>query len=301
MKVLLIDGNSLMYRGYYGSAYSPAGVLKNSSGTPVNAILTFNNMISRLVSTYKPTHVLVAFDAGKKTRRHEKLASYKAGRSATPPELIIQFPLTKQMLDLMGVARKEITGVEADDIIASMAEKLSKENHDVFIVSSDRDLFQMVSENVSMIVPQNVPKPDLIVNKNNFLEVFGCEPCQVPDLKAIMGDSSDNLEGVKGIGEKGALKLISEHKTLENIYQNIESFSDSIKNKLISSKDMAFLCKELATLDKNVDLELDLNSLSYFGNISNELINYFKDLELNSLVKKYEPLATKKILDNIVF
>ncbi len=290
-----------MYRGYFGSSYSPAGVMKNSSGTPVNAILTFNNMIWRLSTLYKPTHILVAFDAGKRTRRHEKLESYKAGRSSTPTDLIMQFPLAKQMLDLMGIARKEIIGIEADDIIASMAKKLASQNCEVAIVSSDRDLFQMVSEHVSMIVPQNAPKPDLIVNKINFLDVFGCEPCQVPDLKAIMGDSSDNLEGVKGIGEKGALKLIQEYQTLEMVYENLDKFSESVKNKLISSKHMAFLCKELATLDQNIDLELGIDNLSYSGKICQELIEFFKDLELNSLIRKYEPLLENKILDNIVF
>lgn len=299
MKTILIDGNSLMYRAYFGTAYS--GVMKNSSGTPVNAILTFHNMIFRIIQNYNPTHILVAFDAGKKTRRHEKLASYKAGRASTPPELIIQFPLAKKMLDLMGIARKELSEIEADDIIASMASKLQEDDNQVMIVSSDRDLFQMVSKQVSIVVPQNSSKPDLVVTNDNFLEVFGCYPYQVPDLKAIMGDSSDNLDGVKGIGEKGALKLVNEFGSLEKIYENIDSFSDSVKTKLINSKEMAFLCKELATLDRNVELELSHSDLKYSNKISQELIDYFMNLEINSLVKKYKHLVDKKILGNIVF
>lgn len=300
MKSLLIDGNSLLYRAYYGSSYSPAGILTNSKGQAVNAVLTFNKMIERIIKTYPADNILVAFDAGKKTRRHDKLASYKAGRASTPPELITQFPIAKQMLDLMGIKRLELEGIEADDIIATAAFKLASEGRYVMIVSSDRDLFQMVSDMITVIVPQNGAKPDLIMHPENFVEVYGVNPSQVTDLKGIMGDTSDNLEGVKGIGEKGAIKLIKEYNSLEGIYEKIDSLSASVQQKLINSKEMAFLCKELATLDKNVDLPFKLSEISYVHKVSSELIEFYKFHELNSLVKKFENVVEEKILHNII-
>lgn len=300
MNSLLIDGNSLLYRAYYGSSYSPAGILTNSKGQAVNAVLTFNKMIERIIKAYPANNILIAFDAGKKTRRHEKLASYKAGRASTPPELISQFPIAKKMLDLMGIKRLELEGIEADDIIATAANRLALEGRQTMIVSSDRDLFQMVSEKITVIVPQNGSKPDLIMTPDNFLEIYGVNPSQVADLKGIMGDASDNLEGVKGIGEKGAIKLIKEYGSLEGIYENISAFSASIQQKLNESKQMAFLCKELATLDKMVELPFDLVELSYLPSVSSELIEFYKYYELNSLVKKFENEVKEKIFHNII-
>lgn len=301
MNSLLIDGNSLMYRAYYGSAYSPAGVLKNSKGQAVNAVLTFNKMIERIIKAYPANNILIAFDAGKKTRRHEKLESYKAGRASTPPELITQFPIAKEMLDLMGIKRFEMQGIEADDIIATAAFKLASEGRQAMIVSSDRDLFQMVSDKITIIVPQNGAKPDLIMTPENFVEVYGVLPHQVADLKGIMGDTSDNLEGVKGIGEKGAMKLIADHGSLEGIYENIASLTPSVQQKLNDSREMAFLCKELATLDRHVELPFDLVETAYKGEVSEELIEFFKLHELNSLVKRYQTEVKEKVLHNIIF
>ena len=233
-------------------------------------------------------------------KTHEKLESYKAGRASTPAELITQFPIAKQMLDLMGIKRYEFQGIEADDIIATIAHRLDKENRQVRIVSSDRDLFQMVTNNISIIVPQNGSKPDLIMTTENFEELYGCKPSQVPDLKGIMGDPSDNLEGVKGIGEKGALKLIYDYQSLEGIYENISSLSTSLQTKLNDSKQMAFLCKELATLDREVELPFDLSEIKYTYHVTEELIKFFKEHELNSLVKKYEADVQVDLFHNII-
>lgn len=285
-KLLLIDGNSLTYRAYYGSAYSPRGILKTSDGTAVNAVLTLNRMLIKAFKQYEPTHVLIAFDAGPKTVRHDKLDSYKAGRQKTPDELIQQFPLVKEMIAKMGIKHYELDQIEADDIIASLADKYASTS-EVVVMSSDKDLFQLVQENVSIAVPQNGAKPNDSIVISEFFERFGYNPDQVKDMKGLVGDSSDNLPGVKGMGPKGALKLIQEYKTLEGIYENIDKITGATKDKLIASKDMALLCKDLATLIYDIEVPYEFEEMKYDGSISEGLISFFEKYELNSLVKAY--------------
>lgn len=297
-KMLLIDGNSLTYRAYYGSAYSSTGLLKTSQGFPVNAIFTVHHMIVNLIDRVKPTHVLIAFDAGKKTRRHEKLATYKAKRSPTPPELIAQFPVVKQMLKIMDIKSSEEPQIEADDLIASATKKYKVD--DFVVVSSDQDLLQLVNSNIEVMIPQNGPKEPLIINESNFYDAFQYLPSQVPDIKAIKGDASDNLPGVRGIGEKGAIKLIQSYDNLENVYENLSKESAIVQKKLLESKEMAFLCKELATLEYNAPLNWKIDELIYKRNITTELLDFFTKYELKSLVNKYEPLVDKKKFNQII-
>lgn len=288
-RLLLIDGNSLTYRAYFGSAMGPSGILTNSDGVPVNAILTLNRMIQRAIDTYKPSHIFVAFDAGKKTDRHDKLENYKAGRASTPNELIIQMPLVKEMLVKMGINTFELAGIEADDIIGTLAKRYES-IIDVLVLSSDKDLYQLVSEKTTVIVPQNAGKDDLIIKNDEFEMMLGYTPSQVPDMKGLVGDSSDNLKGVEGIGPKGALKLIQEYGNLENIYENIENIKGSTKEKLIISREMAFLCKELATLKFDVEVPYTLDQMQFNFKISPLLLDFFRKYHLNSLLNKYEKL-----------
>ncbi len=307
-KLLLIDGNSIVYRAFYGSAFGPSGIMTNSKGFPVNAISTFNRMISKSIGIYKPTHIFVAFDAGKATFRHEKLDSYKAGRSATPKELIQQFPVVKQMLGLMGIQSYEITNIEADDIIGTLSMLHSKET-EVVVLSSDKDLHQLVKENVTVAAPQNGPNPDKLLDTGNFRITTGISPEQVPDLKGIVGDASDNLPGVKGIGDKGALKLLNDFDTLEGVYENIGTLTESMQKKLNESREMAFLCKELATLKFDVEVPFTLSDMLWEDKVSKELVKFFEELEINSLVNKYKKLLKTDVekddqqmsFDNILF
>ncbi|MCK5945678.1 MAG: hypothetical protein KAG04_00240 [Mycoplasmataceae bacterium] len=292
-KLILIDGNSLTYRAYFASAFSPAGILTTKDGTAVNAVLTLNMMFNKLFREYKPTHILVAFDAGKKTFRHKKLESYKGGRNKTPSELIAQFPIVKEMLDKWGIKHFEVNEIEADDIIATLAKKHSKDIQ-VSVVSSDKDLFQLVQKNIEIIVPQNGSKPNKILDTSNFVETQGYRPDQVIDIKGLVGDPSDNLPGVKGIGEKGAIKLLSKYDTLEGVYENIEEQTPNLKNKLNESKEIAFLCKEIATLFYEVEVPFSLSDMEFTGQINQELIAFFKKYELNSLVRRFESKITDK-------
>lgn len=282
-RLLLIDGNSITYRAFFATAMSPAGIMKNSKGTPVNAVLALSRMLVKVIDHYKPTHVLVAFDAGKKTKRHEKLESYKAGRAKTPSELIIQFPIVKKMLDHMGIKHFEASEIEADDIIGTIAAKHCNDI-EVLVLSSDRDMLQLVNETTTIIIPQSGAKEDIIVSQTNFREKFGYLPHQVTDMKGLVGDSSDNLPGVAGIGPKGALKLLDEYQTLENIYANINNITGSTKEKLLASREMALLCKEIATIFRDVHVPFLLEELTFAWNISENLINFYKELELGSLV-----------------
>ena len=284
-RLLLIDGNSIVYRAYYGSAFN--GLLTNSKGFPVNAILTFNRMLTRTLDEYKPTHILIAFDAGKKTNRHDKLNSYKGGRSETPEELIKQFPAIKEMTQLMGINVHQIDGIEADDIIATLAKK-HKDKMEVLIFSSDKDLYQLVDKGVSIISPQNGSIPNKIIRIEDFYETIGYNPSQVPDIKGIVGDPSDNLPGIKGIGIKGALKLIEEYKSLECIYDNIDKIKGAMQSKLINDEKIARLCKELAILEYDVEIPFTIEDLKYKWKVSKKLIEFYKKYELNSLVKRYE-------------
>ena len=286
-KLLLIDGNSLTYRAYFASAFSTEGILRTKNGAAINAVLTLNMMLNKLFRLYKPTHILVAFDAGKKTFRHNKLSSYKGGRNKTPLDLISQFTIIKEMLDKWGIKHFEKNEIEADDIIATLANKF-KNDLKISIISSDKDLLQLVQKNVEMIIPQNGRKPNKVINNLNFFELIGYRADQVIDIKGLAGDASDNLPGVRGIGEKGAIKLLANYDTLEGIYEHLEEHSKGIKEKLISSKDIAFLCKEIATLFYKVDIPFSLSDLSFNGVINQDLIDFFKQYELNSLVARFE-------------
>ncbi|MCP4336787.1 MAG: hypothetical protein GY679_02975 [Mycoplasma sp.] len=292
-KILIIDGNSLTYRGYYATANSPQGILTTSTGIPTNAILSMSNMISKIIMDESPTHVFIAFDAGKKTKRHDLFPEYKGGRSKTPEELIIQFPLIKEMIEKMNIKWYELKDWEADDIIATIATIASKASYEIKILSSDKDLLQLVDENTEVLFNSKGVNLLKRYNNNNFFELTGHFPNQVPDIKSIMGDSSDNLEGVKGIGIKGANKLILEYGSLDKVYKNIEKIKISMQKKLNDSKDIAILCKELATLNRNIELPFSLEETKYKFIVNQELLAFFKKYELDSLVKRFEKYLVK--------
>ncbi len=291
-KLLLIDGNSLTYRAYFGSAFSPQGILTNADGIPINAVLTLNSMLNKAIRNYEPTHVFVAFDAGKVTERHSKLESYKAGRKKTPAELLQQMPIVKEMIAKMGINHYEIPGIEADDIIGTLA-TIYRKDLEVLVLSSDKDLLQLVQENVSVILPQNGAKPDKFVTIGDFYDLYGYNPSQVVDIKGLVGDASDNLPGVKGIGEKGAVKLLTQCLTLEGVYDKMSEHTPKIQEKLQASKDMAFLCKDLATLVVDLELPYTLDSLAFGNVITPGLMGFFKDYGLKSLIRRFENEVTE--------
>ena len=280
-KVILIDGNNLMFRSYYATAYS-GSIMKNSKGFPTNALYGFTNMINKIINEEKPTKILVAFDKGK-TFRHDNYHEYKAGRIEMPSELKQQFVVAKELLDAMGIKYFEIDGYEADDIIGTFANMITNsDNYEGIIISSDRDLLQLINNKIKVKLLKN--KDYIMMDENTFLDMYGIEPNKIIDLKGLEGDSSDNIPGVKGIGEKTALKLLQEYGSIENLYVNLDKIKGKLFDKLNEGKDSAFMSKQLATIFKEVPMDLTLDSIIYKGSNSH-LKDIYEELEFYSFIK----------------
>ncbi len=301
-KIILVDGNNLLFRSYYATAYN-GNLMKNSKNFPTNALFGFVNMINKIVNEENPIYMIVAFDKGK-TFRHAKYDAYKGGRMETPDELKMQFPLAKQILTAMGIKYYEIDNYEADDIIGTFAEYCNKDsNYEGLIVSSDKDLLQLISDEVNIKLLKQ--KDYIYYTKQSFRDDYGIEPINIIDLKALMGDSSDNIPGVSGVGEKTALKLLQQYKSLDNIYAHIDEIKGALQEKLIRDKDNAYMSYDLATIVRNVPVDINLEDIRYKGEQSDELIKIYEDLEFYSFLKNKKNMKQEKkrldvsIIDNL--
>ena len=289
-KIILVDGNNLVFRSYYATAYN-GNFMKNSKGFPTNALFGFTNMMNKIVSEEKPTHIIVAFDKGK-TFRHNLYEDYKGGRMETPVELKQQFPVAKSILDAMGIKWYEIDNYEADDIIGTFA-KFCDDDPDFIgtIISSDKDLLQLISSDIDIKLLKQ--KDYIRYNHDSFVKEYGIEPINIIDLKALMGDASDNIPGVKGIGEKTALKLLQEYKTIDNLYNNIEKVKGRLKDKLLMDEDNARFSYQLAIIEKNVPLDININDVVYKGADYKKLNAIYEELEFYSFLKKQQEVIAK--------
>ena len=293
-KIILVDGNNLLFRSYYATAYN-GNFMKNSKGFPTNALFGFTNMINKIILEEKPSYILVAFDKGK-TFRHEKYSDYKGGRSETPDELKVQFPIAKELLTYMGIKYYEIDNYEADDIIGTFAKYCDNDPNFIgTIISSDKDLLQLISNDIDIKLLKQ--KDYIRYNRDSFYSEYGIEPINIIDLKALMGDSSDNIPGVKGIGEKGALKLLQEYKTLDGIYENIDNIKGATHDKLVNDKDSAYMSYDIATIYKDVPMDINIDDLVYKNPDYEKLNKLYEDLEFFSFLKKDRVEVTKKPLD----
>lgn len=294
-KIILVDGNNLLFRSYYATAYT-GNLMKNSKGFPTNALFGFINMINKIVEEEKPIRMVVAFDKGK-TFRHEKYDFYKGGRSETPDELKLQFPIAKELLGYMGIKSYEIDNYEADDIIGTFARLCNEDDNYIgTIISSDKDLLQLISPQVDIKLLKQ--KDYIRYNVNTFKEAYGIDPINIIDLKALMGDASDNIPGVKGIGEKTALKLLHEYKTLDGIYENIESIKGSTGNKLREHKDEAYMSYKIATIVTDVPMEINMDDIIVKDIDYNKLNKLYEELEFYSFLKK---INTVKVSEDIKY
>lgn len=282
-KIILIDGNNLIFRSYYATAYS-GNLLKNSKGMPTNALYGFVNMINKIIADENPTYMAVAFDIGKNFRK-EKYSFYKEGRKKTPDELHMQEPYARRLLHAMGVPYFELCPYEADDIIGTLAKMVEEDKTFVgTIISSDRDLLQLISPELEMKLLKQ--KDYIRYSKETFTLDYGIDPIKIIDLKALAGDASDNIPGVKGIGDKTALNLLQTYGSLESIYENIDKIKGKTKEKLITDKDNAFMSKEIATIYRNVPLAINsLEDLKITPPNEEELSSLYEDLEFYSLLK----------------
>ena len=277
----MVDGNNLLFRSYYATAYS-GNFMKNSKGFPTNALFGFANMMNKIINEENPTNIIVAFDKGK-TFRHDKYDFYKGGRDEMPNELKEQFPKAKELLELMGIKYYEIDNYEADDIIGTFAHICDEKNYKGLIISSDKDLLQLISANVEIKLLKS--KDYIRYNLDSFRKDYGIEPINIIDLKALMGDSSDNIPGVKGIGEKTALKLLHDFKDLKGVYDNLDKIKGATLKKLAIDKDNAFMSYDIATIYKKVPMDITIDDTSYAGP-KDGLDDLYRDLEFYSFLKK---------------
>lgn len=283
-KVILVDGNNLLFRSYYATAYQGV-IMRNSKGFPTNALYGFINMMNKIMKEEQPSYILVAFDKGK-TFRHDQYDWYKAGRVEMPNDLKLQFPKAKEVLDAMGIKHFEIDNYEADDIIGTVAKIVDEEDEFIAtIISSDKDLLQLISDEVEVKLLKT--SGFVRMTREEFKNTYGgIEPINMIDLKALMGDKSDNIPGVKGIGEKTAVNLLSKYKTLDGVYQNIDDISGKTKEKLLADKDNAYMSYDIATIYREVPLNFTLKELEYTGFDKERFLGLLHELEFFSLLRK---------------
>ena len=284
-KLLLIDGSSVAFRAFF-ALYHQIDRFKSPTGLHTNAIYGFHLMLDHMMKRIEPTHILVAFDAGKTTFRTEMFADYKAGRAKTPDEFREQFPFIRQMLDAMGIKHYELSQYEADDIIGTL-DKMAEQTDipfDVTIVSGDKDLIQLTDENTVVEISKKGVADFEEFTPAYLMEKMGITPTQFIDLKALMGDKSDNIPGVTKIGEKTGLKLLTEFGSLEGIYEHIDSMKASkMKENLIADKEQAFLSRTLATIDTQAPIEIGLDDIVYQGPRIEELGQFYDDMGFKQL------------------
>lgn len=290
-KIILVDGNNLLFRSYYATAYT-GNVMKNSKGFPTNALYGLVTMINKIILEEKPNYIAVAFDIGKNFRKC-KYDFYKEGRQQTPDDLKKQMPYARKLLNKMGIKTLELEPYEADDIIGTLASEVERDDNFIAtIVSSDKDLLQLLSEQVDIKLLKQ--KDYIRYNPKTFYDNYKINPINMIDLKALAGDPSDNIPGVKGIGEKTALSLLQKYPTIEEIYNHIDEIKGKTKEKLIIDKDNAFMSKEIATIYREVPIDLNLEDYKYEHIESDELYEMYEDLEFYSLMKAFKEKPKEK-------
>jgi len=291
-KLVLIDGNSLSFRAFYALP-----LLSNHAGIHTNAVYGFAMLLEKIIKEEKPNHFLVAFDAGKTTFRHSKYSEYKGGRQKTPPELSEQFPYIRQLLDAYHIKRYELDNYEADDIIGTLSRQADEEDFETIIITGDRDLTQLATDNVTIyytkkgVTDVDHYTPKFIAEKYN-----GLVPKQIIDMKGLMGDTSDNIPGVAGVGEKTAIKLLNQFESVEGVYEHIEEVTaKKLKEKLINSKDDALMSKDLATINVHSPIEVSLEDTKLnLQDDTTEKIELFKKLEFKQLLADLDTSSTNE-------
>ncbi|MBP2002520.1 DNA polymerase-1 [Paenibacillus shirakamiensis] len=280
-KLILIDGNSIIYRAFF--AMPP---LTNTKGQHTNAVYGFTNMLLRLIQDEKPTHMMVAFDAGKETFRHEGYKDYKGGREKTPPELSEQFPMLRELLKGLNIAQFELSGFEADDIIGTVSKMADDQNRQVLVVSGDKDMLQLASDNVKVVLTRKGVTELEPYGIAEIKERYGLTPAQIVDLKGLMGDTSDNIPGVPGIGEKTALKLLHQFGSVEEVLSRTDELKGKQKENLINHADDARMSKQLATIFREVPVEPSWEDMVFSGIDEEKAAPALRKLEFKSLLER---------------
>jgi 5'-3' exonuclease len=282
-KVLIVDGMALLFRGYYANAYG-GYIRKTSTGLPTNAVYGFLKYFLDAIRTFQPTHVICCWDLASRTFRTEQYANYKGNRPEAPDELIPQFDLVKDVVASFNVPNIGAPGFEADDCIGTLARKLS-DSMDVYILSGDHDLLQLVSEHVKVVIMKKGASNYAVYDPAALLEEKQLTAPQIIDLKGLIGDTSDNYPGVKGIGEKTAVKLLQEYHSIEGIIENLSSLPKGVRAKLEADMDMLHLCRQLATIHCEAPVKCTAEDCVWNPDM-NEVRNKFVELEFKGLMKE---------------
>lgn len=291
-KILVIDGNSMLFRAYYGTM--SRGYMKSSSGVVTNAVFGFSTMLDKAIEITKPTHILVAFDTKDKTFRHNMFSDYKGTRKEVDEELVSQFALVREFLDSYPIKRFELSGYEADDIIGTMSNKFP--NDRIEILTSDRDMLQLIAPNTDVLLMKKGLTEIKTMTTEALYEEMEITPSQIVDIKALMGDTSDNIPGVPSIGEKTALKLIKEYGTFENLYNHKEDIKGKMGEKLREFEDQARMSYDLAKIETEVPFELELEEIAYTAPLQT-LNAFYRKYDMNSLIT--EDYETEEVKEDI--
>jgi DNA polymerase I len=282
-RLFLIDGSAYIFRAFF--AIPP---LTNTTGMPTNAIFGFTNILLKFLKQYQPEYVAVALDAGRVTFRNEMFAGYKGNRPEAPADLIPQFPYFRKVLDALNVPLLELPGYEADDIIATLCERMANQACELVVVSSDKDLMQLVTNGIKLLDSAK----DRWIGKEQVLEKFGVTPEQVIEVMGLMGDAIDNIPGVKGIGEKTASALIQQFRSLENLFDHLDEIETMklrgaarVRKILEDGKELAFLSRQLATVKRDVPIDPGFEELRYTGFNREKCRALFTELEFTNLIK----------------
>lgn len=287
-KLVLLDGNSLFNRAFFALP-----LLMNKKGFYTNAIYGFATMANNIIETYQPDYMAVAFDLKGPTFRHKQFDDYKAGRKGMPEELVVQVEPLKKMVDAMGIARAEFEGYEADDIIGTLSKYGEGHDLDVIIVTGDKDALQLASQKTKVLITIKGFSETEEFDDAAVFNKYGLTPEEFIDLKALMGDKSDNIKGVAGIGEKTGTKLLQEYKSIENIYDNLDNIKGAVKTRLENDKESAFLSKKLATIVRDMPIDVNLEELRFNGPQVEELAEMYREFEFNSLLNKLSREVSK--------
>ena len=289
-KIIVIDGNSLLFRAFYATYYDPSNIMRTKSGQATNAIFAFSNMISSLLTNLKKGDgIFVGFDAGKHTFRHQEYKDYKANRPELPKDLITQFPIARELLDKLNIVHYECDNLEADDICGIIANKAQKEGYKVYIYTSDKDYLQLIDENITIELIKKGLKDIKEMTPQTFKEEWGFDPIQITDYKGLRGDDSDNLKGIPGVGDKTAKQLISQFGDLESIIQNADT-KTKVGRNIIEFQDNGRMCKHLAIIAKDQEIPIGVNETIYNGYKFNSVSEFANKYEFKSLVSKLPKL-----------
>lgn len=288
-KLVIIDGNSLLFRSYF--AMRP---MVTKDGFHTQGIFAFINMLEKILSDFKPTYIVVAFDVGKKTFRHDIYSEYKAGRMKTPQELIDEIPVLHEILLAMNIKIMEMENYEADDIIGTVTKEASINNIESVVITGDKDELQLIDDNVKVIINKRGMTDFDLYDKSAMKERYGLTPSQFIDLKGLMGDSSDNLPGVYGVGEKKGIQLLKEYGSLDEVIKNKDLIKGKLGENIRYNVKEALMTRELATINRDVPIEINWNEIKYIEPDYEKLIEIYKRLEFNSFLKKISQNTNNK-------